>query len=30
MRYKLRRVMVPHAVLSAAEWNATIAPQMCG
>jgi hypothetical protein len=26
LRYKLHRALVPHAVLSPAEWNARIAP----
>jgi MMP 1-O-methyltransferase len=28
LRFKLRRVLVPHKVLSPAEWNANIAPQL--
>jgi len=28
MRFKLRRALVPHTVLSPAEWNAKIAPQL--
>lgn len=28
LRFKLRRALVPHAVLSPAEWNAKIVPQL--
>ena len=28
MRFKLRRALVPHTVLSPAEWNAKIVPQL--